>query len=230
MKDKFDYHDIFSIVIPGLFALLLYFAFTCESEEVFFKRFSSLSLGSSAFLCVAGYILGELIQVLGKLVEGLFWRIFGGKPTYWISEEAVGGFVSWMRGENFISSASVGYIKQGLGISASLTKAHITTNFSKMRVAVEQEKSSEAKLLLYLSKANMYRAFIVICLFALVYNIFFGQNIAISNILLSLIFFASTWRFYYFSTMYSRHLLERYAAIIQAQERPEAPKRALGVE
>lgn len=229
MKDKFDYHDIFSVVIPGIFALLIYFLYTYESLDSFFDRFLSISLGSSAIMCVASYVAGEFIQALGKIVEIIFWWIFGKHPTYWITSTPRNKYYQNIRAIPLVSEDAIVAIKESLNIPSSITDEDIDRNFHKLKAKAIKNELYNSTILTQLAKANMFRGFLSIFLFSFAYCII-CTNHQISVILLHiLLIIVTSFRYRYFSIKYSKHIFECFAEEYK-KEHPEAPKRALGVE
>lgn len=66
MTNNFDFHDTFSVLIPGGLALGILTFLYCGTAEGVFELVSALSIGDSIVLLGAGYIIGELTQALGK--------------------------------------------------------------------------------------------------------------------------------------------------------------------
>lgn len=46
-------------------------------------NFSEVSAGALGILLVVAYVAGQLIQAVGNVLSSVWWRAWGGWPTYW---------------------------------------------------------------------------------------------------------------------------------------------------
>jgi hypothetical protein len=77
------FYEQVGIVIPGsvfVFGLLLFFP---ALQTVLLK--DGVSLGDLGIFVLLSYAAGHLIAAIGNVGESLFWRLFGGMPTDWIT-------------------------------------------------------------------------------------------------------------------------------------------------
>lgn len=85
MTTSFDLHDTISVIIPGACAIALLGYFSCEDWEAFFNILKQLSSGVSLVLLLPSYVVGELIQSLGKMYVKRHLYVRPCKdPYYWI--------------------------------------------------------------------------------------------------------------------------------------------------
>jgi len=79
---KLDFYQIFGVIAPGtVFLLGLLFLF--PSIKIIFIN-DGLSIGGFGLFLLISYIMGNLIQSVGNLLEKIWWQFFGGMPTNWI--------------------------------------------------------------------------------------------------------------------------------------------------
>jgi len=72
---SFGIYEIIAVFIPGIIAFY------------FVDRFYALNLFQNTNLLVIAslsYVLGQLLQGVARLIEGIYWKFWGGIPTVWI--------------------------------------------------------------------------------------------------------------------------------------------------
>jgi hypothetical protein len=85
LTKSIDQYEYVAIVIPGAMLLFgLLFAFPGRFPWTFDKN---MSLGALGLFLIAGLIAGQLLHAIGDLVEILFWLLFRGWPTDWVTRE-----------------------------------------------------------------------------------------------------------------------------------------------
>lgn len=244
MKDKFDYYDAFAVILPGLVAMLCV-AFMLDAVDDW-DKYMKISLGSSLLVCVLAFLVGEAIQIVAKLLETCFWKIFcDGKPTVWIADEKPHTFARWIRSMTspILPNEDIQTVKLALKETKALTKAHIRTNFHSMKLDAWQYPETKNICSNYISKANMYRGFSTIALGVCIYALWhiipaiFNQEISVDMRdiitlacgLAALLLFG--YRFMYFSKKYSQTFLSGFVKTWKKNNPnlSKAPKRAKGV-
>lgn len=80
-----DLHDTVSVLIPGACALCIIGVFGCNIDAATIEMLSNLSVASSLLFLAAAYVVGELLQALGKwAAKTLINPHNGGDPYLWI--------------------------------------------------------------------------------------------------------------------------------------------------
>jgi hypothetical protein len=81
--NKMTFYEQVGIVVPGsvfVFGLLFFFPVL---QSVLTK--DGVSLGDLGIFVLLSYAAGHLVAAVGNVGESLFWRLFGGMPTDWIT-------------------------------------------------------------------------------------------------------------------------------------------------
>lgn len=231
MKDKFDYYDIFAIVLPGLVGSAFTGLLLSNSPGEFAKDCSSITLGSSVFLCALFYIVGDFLQILGKLFEFIFWFIFGGKPSSWIAETQANWYYRFVRQSSFISKQQIRYIKKLLEIESDLKETDIEENFQRIKAKAFKIENTQKQATILLAKANMHRGFATLFIGVLALQFFFPLLNVPFLVAAGVFVLVSGFKFRQHSIKYTQIV---FAGCVEAIEkdtpkRPSTPPRAIGV-
>lgn len=82
MKTEFSAYEFAAIVAPG--AVVLIGATFIFPGQRLLGSLPNVDLGGLGIFVLLAYVAGHLIQALGNLLEGLYWRCWGGMPTEWV--------------------------------------------------------------------------------------------------------------------------------------------------
>lgn len=86
-----SYYDTLGVVTPGALVLIaLALVYPDVRQLATSKEFT---IGELGLFIVASYVLGQLIQGVGNLLETVYWLTRGGMPTDWI-RRGTGGLIS----------------------------------------------------------------------------------------------------------------------------------------
>ena len=89
---NFDFYEFAGILAPGV---VLLFAVNLTHPQVTpFLAGQQISVGSLGLFVVLAYVAGHLVQGVGNLVEGAFWKAFGGMPTSWLVQQRECGYLN----------------------------------------------------------------------------------------------------------------------------------------
>src|SRR6266704_1643929 len=85
MGKNFSFYEQTGILIPGatlVFGLLFFFP---EFRQLFFS--DGVSIGGLGLFLLISYAGGHLAAALGNIIEVLIWRVGGGRPQNWVTNE-----------------------------------------------------------------------------------------------------------------------------------------------
>jgi hypothetical protein len=77
----FDFYQFIGIIAPG--SLLLVMAAAMFDETQATALLAPENFGSLAIHLILAYIVGQLLQVVGNIIETTYWWAWGGLPTMW---------------------------------------------------------------------------------------------------------------------------------------------------
>ncbi len=235
MIKDFDYYDRVAVFIPGAVVIALGCFVGMEGERIVLEKLLNISIGSSLLIIISIFVAGEIIQLLGKMLENTVWCIHGGQPTEWISSEESSWFVCMIRtGHRSQKHALIGepevaairsYVKKHSG---NTQNSDFRKCFSSIQNKVNKDSTQKVLIEKMLAKANMARAFVVILALTSAYYFYTASlPAAFSLLALSLLMLL---RYIYYSKIYAQKL---YAAFLSYLEEKEAekrpPRRAIGV-
>jgi hypothetical protein len=84
MKKEFSFYEFVGILVPGV--TLLFFA-ELIIETVYAKVILDFSkIGESFIFLIIAYGIGHVLQAVGNVFELIFWKVFGGMPTQWLTK------------------------------------------------------------------------------------------------------------------------------------------------
>ena len=227
--DKLSYYDFFAIFIPGTVSIMAFSFIQNDYTKESLNIFLNISLGSSILILILIYSLGEIVQSIGKIVEGVFWKAFGGKPTQWISIEKRNKFIHFIRTWKLNESQDIltgkeleivrNWVKTHSGYN-SLDENNFSICFSSIQNIAFQLDENKKWINIMLAKANMFRGFIVICLISLPF-LFLNNTIENYklNIWISIVFLIlSCLRYRSFSKNYAKKLYASFLKNIEDQK------------
>lgn len=187
IQNKLDHHDIFALLLPGMFAMMLvYLHYADEINDVISSYFPKMDtpaiLAISLAALVFAYGLGDLLQIIGKIAEKVLWWFHGGDPYFWLlpfEEESSDSFQSQMvkifRDKNFLPEASKNWLIRLLkahcvsakGAAYTLAGAEITheildSYFTRIKGIAYTSASFKESCVHMISKAHMYRGYCAI--------------------------------------------------------------------
>jgi len=84
VKTNFDFYQIAGVITPGVLLIfggaILFFPDQGENLKII----SNLSVGSLGISFVLAYAVGQLLQVIGNIIENVWWYFLKGMPTDWL--------------------------------------------------------------------------------------------------------------------------------------------------
>jgi hypothetical protein len=79
--DKFSYYDIIGVLAPGIVLVTGFLLLLGDLDSV--TLLDGVSIGGLGLLAILGYAVGQIVQAAGNVLESVYWRLWGGKPTHW---------------------------------------------------------------------------------------------------------------------------------------------------
>ncbi len=79
---KFSFYDFAGVVAPG--ALVLFGLSILFPDVVSVGSLPEIQLGGLGVFAALAYVAGHLTQAAGNLLEGVYWRAWGGMPSAWV--------------------------------------------------------------------------------------------------------------------------------------------------
>lgn len=227
MSKEFGYYDIFAVFIPGAVTVIVFLLLQNDCKKEYFGEFLNISLGSSILIIISIYVLGEIIQAFGKLVECLFWIPFSGKPTTWISSEKRNKIICLIRTWNYkeqqdiLPSSDLKLIRNWIGSnSTDFSKKSVSRCFNSIQNISFQLEENKKWITIMIAKANMFRGFLVMALLFLsplsqYCNLHYTKTVVI-NLLAVLII--SCFRYRYYSKIYAKKLYSSFIKEIKSKK------------
>jgi hypothetical protein len=78
---KFDFYEFAGVIVPGAVVLMAgLVAWPDQGRDV---KLLELSAGALGLLLIAAYVVGQLLQAVGNLLETVWWKLWGGWPSSW---------------------------------------------------------------------------------------------------------------------------------------------------
>lgn len=165
MNTKFDYYDIFAVVIPGFAGLLWVLYAASDFGKDWLSPLISLNLSSTLIFLFGCFLVGELAQSCGRWVQYIYWWFYGGLPSSWIASEEPSSLAKRLRApyQNFIPRDQITIIRKALILGAGeLTKEVLSNHFTYIEATTYSIPCNKAESTCYLAKSNMHRALCVI--------------------------------------------------------------------
>ena len=78
---SFNLYEFSGVLIPGTIIL---FGVSLCFPQLKGVLLTDISFGDFGIFIILAYASGQLVQAIGNLLEELWWRLQGGKPTDWI--------------------------------------------------------------------------------------------------------------------------------------------------
>ena len=79
---KLDLYAIMGVAVPGAALLFGASLFVPQLKDLFASK--EFGVGNLGLFVVIAYVVGQLTQVSGNVLEWLWWLPWGGKPTDWL--------------------------------------------------------------------------------------------------------------------------------------------------
>lgn len=168
MEDKFDYYDIFALVIPGLLALGC-FLYIFPHNGPIWSGVVNLTLGGSILMCLISYLLGELVQALAKPLEWAIWKVHRGRPLSWL----VDGKCVFFRcaSSEIASEHELDMIRAAIHSSKEDFASMLPSSYKRIKLIAYATPTCKHEGTISQSKANMSRGVLTISLFVLLFSI-----------------------------------------------------------
>jgi len=84
MKKEFSFYEFVGVIAPGsVFLIILVYLFPDSLKALEVKQ---LSVGGLGVFIIIAYVFGHLIQTIGNLLEIVYWKLWGGIPSFWITK------------------------------------------------------------------------------------------------------------------------------------------------
>ena len=85
LKKDFDLYEFVGIIIPGFLAL-----FSCSISIPEVKNFiwsKDISASLLGIVILLSYPAGQIVQLLGNILEKIWWKFWKGMPSNWVIQE-----------------------------------------------------------------------------------------------------------------------------------------------
>lgn len=86
MKKEFSFYEFVGIIVPSvtlLFFCELLFELSSGKSIVDFSK-----IGDTLIFVIIAYGIGHLLQSIGNMYEWIIWKIYGGMPSAWLTNES----------------------------------------------------------------------------------------------------------------------------------------------
>ncbi len=168
MEEKFDYYDIFAVVMPGLLALGC-FLYISPHNGAIWTGLVNLTLGGSILVCLISYLIGELVQGLAKLLEWAIWKLHKGKPLSWLVD---GENCFWRCSSSEIASDhELKTIRNAIYSSKKDFAVTLPSAYKRIKEIAYSNQTCKHEATISQAKANMSRGVLTISLFMLLLSI-----------------------------------------------------------
>jgi len=78
----FDFYEFTGIIAPGAITLVGIILLFPEFKIIGISQ--SMTIGNLGIFIIFAYAAGHLTQAIGNAIEWLWWKAWGGMPSYWI--------------------------------------------------------------------------------------------------------------------------------------------------
>ena len=106
----FKYYEVLGLVTPGMTFVIGSIVLFWPEERDIFVSLMNISVGSLGFGLLTSYVIGQLLQAVGNLLETGWWALWGGKPTDWIRTDKHNVFPKAMRNQIIMAVHGTGWI------------------------------------------------------------------------------------------------------------------------
>lgn len=80
MNREFSFYEFVAVLVPG-FLLFLVIAVPFRLPII---SLTDVSVGAATLLLILSYAAGQTLQAVGNILETVWWKLRGGRPTSWI--------------------------------------------------------------------------------------------------------------------------------------------------
>lgn len=184
IQNKLDHHDIFALLLPGLFAIMLLYINlpeTCHTD--FHEKLKNMEtmevVALSVGAIVVAYGVGDLLQIFGKFTEKLLWWFHGGDPYFWLipygsesTDSIKKHIVALCRNANFLPESTKVSLSDTLKADyatalkngkkpedVELTRDLLDCYFARIKGISYTSSSFKDSCVHMISKAHMYRGY-----------------------------------------------------------------------
>ena len=186
---SFGIYEIIAVFIPGIIAFY------------FVDRFYALNLFQNTNLLVIAslsYVLGQLLQGVARLIEGIYWKFWGGIPTVWILNKRKSVFSNEFRERIF-----------------RLFKDNYELELNEKNLFLIKEfANDDFRLQIFNTHYGLFRAISTIFIISLI-GCLFKRKISVAVVLLILAII-SFYRMHTFSIHYAKRL---FSVFIEKSEK-----------
>ncbi len=191
MKKEFSFYEFVGILVPSVIFL---FATNLIISNVYQKQvFDFSKIGESFVFIIIAYGFGHLLQALGNFFESLFWGVFKGMPTKWLTNKNLFGKNLFDSTLNSKIEAKV-KLKFGEGIE---DYGRITNN-------ILIQKNLNARIEIFNGNYSLFRGLAVsFLLISIMCSIYFDYTIVSPFIIF---FLLAVWRMHRFALYYAKEV------------------------
>lgn len=168
MEEKFDYYDIFAVVLPGLLALGS-FLYISPHNGAIWTGLVNLTLGGSILVCLISYLIGELVQAFAKLLEWIIWEIHRGMPLSWVVDGKK--WILRCAPSHIASDHEIETIRKAIHSSKQDLAAKLPYSYKRIKEIAYSNQTCKHEGTVSQTKANMSRGVLTISLFILLLSI-----------------------------------------------------------
>jgi hypothetical protein len=83
MKKEFSFYEFVGILVPSI--TLLFFLFLIVRINYQIQIIDLSKIGDTIIFLAIAYAFGHILQAVGNIFEKIFWKIFKGMPTNWLT-------------------------------------------------------------------------------------------------------------------------------------------------
>lgn len=84
MKKEFSFYEFVGILVPS--TMFLFFTNSILKFAFNISVFDFEKVGDSTIFLIVAYGLGHILHSIGNILESIFWKIFKGNPTNWLTQ------------------------------------------------------------------------------------------------------------------------------------------------
>lgn len=182
MHEKLDRYDTHAVFIPGTAGVIVALYLHCGSATELMSTAKDFDIGHGIILLFMGYVMGELLQMLGKMYESSLFFFLGGDPLTWIFEpreshfsklqigmrESIGRLVNDATKKQFSDYLS----REGKGSHHKLSGPQdLYPLYDKIKSDAYRTEAQKEECLKMLSKSGMYLSFCTLIVLVLAHKI-----------------------------------------------------------
>lgn len=161
---KFDFFEFVGIIVPGGVFLLLLAYFIPSLRGVILTESVSVNLLGLGIGFIVVYGVGRLIEAVGGFVIRTWWRMWGGKPTDWMSMKNQKAFPKEWK-ELIVKEMGIRNAKKDIPLER--WKNYV----NEIRAIVSHTEKCYQRVYIFLGNSHLFRGLATVGLFYIVAQI-----------------------------------------------------------